>query len=166
MIFVGLGANLPHPRLGRPRQALEAALLALAAMGPLIVRRSRWYLSTPVPVSDQPWFVNAVIAIATERSPARLLSDLHDVERQFGRQRVERDEARVLDLDLLAYDDEVCDDGAALLPHPRLTERAFVLLPLREVAPQWRHPLSGQCVGDLVAALPGHQIARPMLACD
>ncbi len=166
MILIGLGANLRHPRYGSPRQTLEAALLALAAIGPQIVRRSRWYLSAPIPVSDQPWFVNGVIAVATERSPARLLGDLHEIEQRFGRERAKRNDARVLDLDLLAYGDAAREVDAPLVPHPRLSERAFVLLPLREVAPSWRHPVSGRCVGDLIAALPGPQIARPLRAHD
>ena len=166
MILIGLGANLPHPRFGRPRLALEAAVLALATIGPRIVRHSRWYLSAPIPASDQPWFVNGVIAVATERSPGRLLGDLHELEQRFGRVRAKRDEARVLDLDLLAYGDAVREVDAPLVPHPRLAERAFVLLPLREVAPWWRHPVTGRGIGELIAALPRHQIARPLLAHD
>jgi len=83
------------------------------------------------------------------------------VERRFGRVRRDRNEPRVLDLDLLDYDGLVQRSGAAVLPHPRLHERAFVLLPLRDVAPQWRHPVLGRTVDELVAALPpGQQVER------
>jgi 2-amino-4-hydroxy-6-hydroxymethyldihydropteridine diphosphokinase len=161
-IFIGLGANLPGPH-GPPRATLEAALRALEAAGLRIVRRSRWYKSAPVPASDQPWYVNGVVEVATDRDPAALLALLHGVEAAFGRTRRIRNEARLLDLDLLAYGDRVAnaEDGPSL-PHPRLHERAFVLLPLAEIAPDWRHPVSGASLETLVARLPEGQITRPL----
>ena len=127
------------------------------------MRRSRFYKSAPVPVSDQPWYVNAVASVATELPPRELLALLHRVEARFGRARRERNEARPLDLDLLAYNDriEAGEGGGPILPHPRLHERGFVLLPLAEVAPGWRHPVSGKSVAELIAALPPGQSAAP-----
>ena len=163
MILVALGANLPSPEHGSPRQTLSAALDALAAEGVTIVRRSRWYETAPVPVSDQPWYVNAVAAVETSVAPAELLALLHGVEERFGRVRGERNAPRIVDLDLLAYDDIVGDGTDGLvLPHPRLHERAFVLLPLRDVAPHWRHPRLGRTVDEMIAALPPDQVARPL----
>jgi 2-amino-4-hydroxy-6-hydroxymethyldihydropteridine diphosphokinase len=163
MILVALGANLPSPKHGPPRQTLSAALDALAAEGVTVARRSRWYETAPVPVSDQPWYVNAVAAIETAITPVELLALLHRVEERFGRIRGERNAPRIVDLDLLAYGEEVSDGANGLvLPHPRLHERGFVLLPLRDVAPHWRHPRLGRTVDEMIAALPRDQVARPL----
>jgi 2-amino-4-hydroxy-6-hydroxymethyldihydropteridine diphosphokinase len=159
-VFIGLGANLPGPH-GGPRETLEAVLTALESDGIRIVARSRWYESAPVPPSDQPWYVNGVAEIATDREPAALLAVLHGVEAAFGRTRRVRNEARRIDLDLLAYGDRVAagPDGPNL-PHPRLQERAFVLLPLLEIAPDWRHPVLGSTVRALCEGLPADQSIR------
>ncbi len=127
------------------------------------MRRSRWYESAPVPASGQPWFVNGVAAVETELSAADLLALLHRIEADFGRERRVRDEARVLDLDLLAYGDRVSAPGETpVLPHPRMAERAFVLLPLAEMAPGWRHPVSRLSAAEMAGQLPPDQVARPI----
>ena len=166
MILIGLGANLPSLRHGPPRATLEGALLALEDAGVGVIARSRWYESAPVPPSDQPWFVNGVARVETARDPADLLDLLLAIERGLGRERRTANAPRVprvIDLDLLAYG-EVISDGAEgpQLPHPRLHERAFVLLPLREIAPDWRHPALGRSVGELIEALGGDQEIRPL----
>ncbi len=163
MIVIGLGANLPSARHRDPRATCEAALRALGAAGVRVKRRSRWYRSAPVPASDQPWFVNAVAQVETELSAAALLALLHRIEGDLGRQRRVRDEARVIDLDLLVYDDRVSAAGETpVLPHPRLSQRAFVLLPLAELAPGWRHPASGESLAEMIRRLPPDQVAEPM----
>ncbi len=163
-IFIGLGANLPGPD-GPARATLEAALVALERTGLRIVRRSRWYESAPVPVSDQPWYVNGVVEVETDRDPVALLATLHAVEAAFGRTRRVRNEARLLDLDLLAYGDRILEaESGPILPHPRLHERAFVLLPLAEIAPDWRHPGLGEGLGTLINRLPKDQVTRPLAA--
>ncbi len=163
MILLGLGANLDHPVHGAPRATLEAALEVLAAAGIVVVRRSRWYRSAPVPVSDQPWFVNAVAEVRAELEPAALLAVLHQVEAGFGRVRRRRNEARILDLDLLAYGARVSGPGELpVLPHPRLAERAFVILPIAELAPDWRHPVTGLSAAELARRLPPDQAAEPL----
>jgi 2-amino-4-hydroxy-6-hydroxymethyldihydropteridine diphosphokinase len=153
MILVALGSNLSHPRHGAPDAVLKAAIASLAANGVRVVARSAFYRTAPVPASDQPDFVNAVVAVESAAEPAALLALLHRIEASFGRSRAVRNEARVLDLDLLAWNDRVSATDP-LLPHPRLHERAFVLLPLRDVAPAWRHPVSGKSVTDMIADLP------------
>jgi 2-amino-4-hydroxy-6-hydroxymethyldihydropteridine diphosphokinase len=162
-ILVGLGANLPSPRHGPPVATLEAALKVLAARGLRIRLRSRWWESAPVPLSDQPWYVNGVVDVATSLGPVPLLALLHEVEAAFGRVRSLPNAPRVLDLDLLAYGEEIREGPEPpLLPHPRLAVRAFVLYPLAEVRPGWRHPLTGLGLPEMIAALPAGQIVRPL----
>ncbi len=168
MILIALGANLSTERYGPPEKGLDAALRALEGKGIRVMRRSRWYRSAPVPPSDQPWYVNGVAVIETDRSPAALLACLLEVERSFGRRRAERNEARVLDLDLLAYGERIENDvGAGLtLPHPRIHERAFVLRPLSEIAPDWRHPALERSAAQLWAALSGSGVVVPIAPND
>jgi len=162
VILIALGANLATP-LGPPRATLEAALGALEAEGVRVLARSRWYRSAPVPPSAQPWYVNGVASVATGRGPAELLQVLHRIEARFGRERRTRNEARPLDLDLIDYDGLILDAAEGpILPHPRLQERAFVLRPLAEIAPGWRHPRLGRSVAELIAALPPDAMAEPI----
>ncbi len=161
MILVALGSNLAGAGLPGPRAVCEAALAALAAEGLTVAARSRWYETAPVPASDQPWFVNGVARVESRLDPAGILALLHAIEARFGRTRRVLNEARVLDLDLLAHGDAVRTQ-APVLPHPRLHERAFVLLPLADVAPGWRHPVTGQDVAAMIAALPPGQSIRPL----
>jgi 2-amino-4-hydroxy-6-hydroxymethyldihydropteridine diphosphokinase len=161
--YIGLGGNMPSARLGTPRATLSAAIDALTEAGPSHLRRSRWYRSAPVPPSAQPPFVNAVVAVRPDRPPVALLLLLHQIEHRFGRIRTVPNAARVLDLDLLAVDDLVCDGpGGLTLPHPRLHRRAFVLKPWAELAPEWRHPVLGRTVAELIARLPAGLEAEPM----
>lgn len=161
-IYIGLGANLPHPKHGPPRQTLEAALANLADRGVVILRISPWYRSAPVPASDQPWYVNAVAEVATDLAADRLLAQLHAIEEAFGRVRTVANAARFIDLDLLDFHGEIAagGPGQATLPHPRMAERAFVLRPLADLAPDWRHPVTGMSISALVAALPADQVIQ------
>jgi 2-amino-4-hydroxy-6-hydroxymethyldihydropteridine diphosphokinase len=143
---------------------LTAALEAIWAGDVLLKRRSAWYESAPVPPSDQPLFVNAVAELASPLDPARLLAHLHGVEAAFGRVRGEPNAAREVDLDLLDYDGQVSRPGhVPILPHPHMAERAFVVLPLQELAPNWRHPVSGASIGALASRLPSDQWARRLV---
>lgn len=160
--MIGLGANLPSV-LGAPRVTLEAALTALPEAGVSVLARSAWYRSAPVPPSAQPWFVNAVALVGTDLGPEPLLELLHGVEARLGRTRTAVNEPRAIDLDLLAHGDAVLSGPRVVLPHPRLHLRAFVLLPLREVAPHWRHPVTGEDVDSLIAALPAGQTTERCL---
>jgi 2-amino-4-hydroxy-6-hydroxymethyldihydropteridine diphosphokinase len=159
-IFIGLGANLPGIA-GSPQATLEEAVAAIAAAGVSVLRRSPWYESAPVPrADDQPWFVNGIIEVATGLDPAALLAILQGVEAAAGRVRSAANAPRTLDLDIIAYAGLVWAGSPPLLPHPRMQERAFVLLPLRDIAPDWRHPLLGKSAGELLAALPPGQEIR------
>jgi len=161
LILIGLGANLPSD-VGGPVETLTAALAEMARAGIVITLRSPWYRSQPVPVSDQDWFVNGVVAVETSLEPGPLLGVLHDIEAGFGRRRAVRNEARPLDLDLLAYGARVADDATLQLPHPRLQMRAFVLEPLADIAPDWRHPVSGATLDAMRCALPPGQVIEKM----
>ena len=163
--MIGIGGNLESVRHGSPRATLSAALVALAADGIKIAKRSGWYRSEPVPRSDQPWFVNAVALLATELDADKLLDVFQGMESRFGRIRGEPNAARVLDLDLLDYDGEVRNTKRLVLPHPRLHERLFVLVPLAEIAPAWRHPLSGLTASQLLARLATQQQRIERLSC-
>jgi 2-amino-4-hydroxy-6-hydroxymethyldihydropteridine diphosphokinase len=159
MILVALGANLPSPIYGGPVATLTAALAEMNRQGIEILKASRWYQTAPVPVSDQPWYVNGVASVATELPPAALLTRLHTIEATFGRVRDVVNAPRVLDLDLLTYGDRHSTDWP-VLPHPRLQERAFVLLPLGDVAPDWRHPVSGEAIETMLARIGPEQQTR------
>ena len=162
-ILVGIGANLESARFGAPRDTVEAALAALPPAGIAVLARSRWFESAPVPLSDQPWYVNGVASVASALPPRELLDRLHAIEAEFGRVRLVRNEARILDLDLLAYGTVVAAEaGGLVLPHPRLAERAFVLLPLADIAPDWRHPATGLDLPAMLAKLPPGQTVRPV----
>jgi 2-amino-4-hydroxy-6-hydroxymethyldihydropteridine diphosphokinase len=128
--YVGLGGNL-----GDAHATLEAACEALAQLpGTALAARSSWYCSAPVG-AEGPAFLNGVAALETTLPPLALLEALQAIEQQYGRARPYRNAPRTLDLDLLLYDDQRIDDDRLTLPHPRMHERAFVLLPLAEIAP-------------------------------
>jgi 2-amino-4-hydroxy-6-hydroxymethyldihydropteridine diphosphokinase len=161
MILVGMGGNLESARFGSPVNTLRAAVAALREHRIRILRRSAWYRTEPVPRSDQPWFINSVILLATELQADDLLMVLQALEEQFGRIRIEPNAARVLDLDVLDYQGEVRETPSLVLPHPRLHQRRFVLAPIAEIAPEWRHPISGLSAVQLITRLPpGQPIER------
>lgn len=161
--MIGIGANLHSRDCGAPISTCNAALEALGRMEVRVVRRSRWYWSVPVPVSDQPPFVNGVAEVITGYDPKMLLLMMHAVEAEFGRRRGVTNAARVLDLDLLTYNDEITGpDADVWLPHPQMHERAFVLRPFFELAPHWNHPVVGLNVMELLARIPSGQVAEPI----
>jgi 2-amino-4-hydroxy-6-hydroxymethyldihydropteridine diphosphokinase len=139
---------------------LKAALAELGPRGIEVRLLSPWYRSAPVPASDQPWYVNAVAEIVSSLPADVLLAALHEVEEAFGRVRSTPNAARRIDLDLLDFRGEIAPGGPgkAILPHPRMTGRAFVLRPLADLAPAWRHPVTGATISALVAALPPDQM--------
>lgn len=129
--------------------------------GVRITARSPWFESPPQPPSDQPWFVNGVARVETALGPEALLERLHETEVGMGRVRRRRNEPRLIDLDLIDYHGRVAPPPARpVLPHPRLAERAFVLVPLAMVAPDWRDPRDGRAVEALVKALPAGVVLR------
>lgn len=132
------------------------------------LERSRLYRTDPVGgPPGQPDYLNAVVAFTPApawRDPLRLLEELHAIERAFGRHRRVRWEARLLDLDLIALGARVVDGPELVLPHPRALQRPFVLIPLLDVAPDWRDPCSGRRAADALAELDARGV-RPSGAC-
>lgn len=173
--YLGLGANLPSPQ-GEPPDTLVAALKALALRGVALKAVSALYHSPAWPPSDQPDFVNLVVAVQAGDTPQRLLATCLDVERRFGRIRGGRWAPRPLDIDILDWAGAVqpeperwrvaasepgagAGSEALIVPHPRLHQRAFVLRPLAEIAPAWRHPVFLRSVSALLEALPDTETA-------
>ena len=157
---MAIGSNLPDTAGHPPVEVCRQAVAALeAATGLLVTRVSRWYRSAPVPPSGQPDFVNGVVRLAGTIAPETLLARLQRMEALAGRVRGEVNAARVLDLDIIALGDLVRATPDPVLPHPRAHLRAFVLAPLADVAPDWRHPVSGRSVHDLLETVKGQQIS-------
>ena len=161
MILIALGANLPS-FAGPPAATLDEAIKDLAQHGVDPVARSRFYVTPAWPDPQDPAFVNAVMQVETALTPEALLARLHAIEARFGRERSVRNGPRVLDLDILDYN-ELTQVGPPTLPHPRMEQRGFVLVPLAEVAPRWRHPVSGRSVADLIADLSAADRDLPVL---
>lgn len=163
MILIALGSNLPGSS-STPEANLTGALALMAGQGMRVIKRSRIWVTRPVPASSQPDYRNAAALIETGLGPEELLAALLGIERAFGRQRdvSNRNAARTLDLDILAYNDAVLATPALDLPHPRMAERPFVLLPLQDIAPGWRHPFTGRTVSEMLKSLPDTAGCSPL----
>lgn len=162
--FIGLGSNLADPEY-----QILAAFDELARLPHTrLTARSALYRSAPVGYADQPDFINAVALLETTLPPRQLLKALFDLEHRHGRERTFRNAPRILDLDLLLYDGLICVDPGLTLPHPRMHERAFVLAPLLEIAPNCAipgrgaaHPWLKTCAGQPVERLePSKELLR------
>ncbi len=146
-IILSLGSNLGdrvrHLERGLERLRAHVDLEAVSSV----------YETQPQELRDQPWFLNLVCRGITRLKPRALLEFVHEVEHAEGRKRRERFGPRTLDIDIIAYDDRVIDEPDLQLPHPRMADRAFVLEPLIEIAPDWRHPRLGRTARELRAQL-------------
>ena len=170
--LVALGGNLPSA-VGAPALTLRNALVTFEEFGMHVEAVSRFYETPCFPAGAGPDYVNAAVRLRASLDPAEVLTRLHKIEAEFGRERVQRWGMRTLDLDLIAAGEVVLPDEnthkhwrtlplesqkteapeTLVLPHPRLSERAFVLVPLADVAQSWRHPILGQTVQEMLAGL-------------
>jgi 2-amino-4-hydroxy-6-hydroxymethyldihydropteridine diphosphokinase len=164
MILVGIGSNLPGRDGVAPLETCQWAVRRLAALpGLRLDAVSQWYVTRPMPPSGQPPYVNAVARLtvepdAAEPDPAVLLAALQAIEAEAGRVRGEPNAARTLDLDIVAMGGMVRTAPDPVLPHPRAHLRAFVLVPLLDVAAGWIHPVEGVEAGELLRRLPDQGI--------
>ena len=163
--YLGIGGNLVPDGYDNLLDALEAAIAQIAVIAP-VTARSGWYKTAPVPVSDQPDFLNAVLAVQTADTPDALLAQLNQIEAGFGRVRSIRNAARVLDIDILFFGNQIITEEELQIPHPRLHQRAFVLRPLNEIAPNFCHPVNGRSARalyqDFLAGPDGDQACLPL----
>lgn len=161
LLLISIGSNLPD-RAGRSSlESCDRAVLRLAAHSALTLESvSPWYRTAPIPASDQPDYINGAARFSGLLTPTDLLSILQAIEAEAGRIRDLPNAARTLDLDLLAVGDLVIDTPRLTLPHPRLADRAFVLFPLCDVAPTWRHPVLRRTAIELRDSLPPQRIEQ------
>ena len=163
MIFIGIGSNIAAMGLVSPEATIRAAIDLLDDFGITLVKLSKFYLTSPVPASNQPWFVNCVAQIETFLSPFECMANLHRLEYAFQRVRSVPNASRTLDLDLLDYNGLVIGNQSMLrLPHPRINERAFVLFPLSDICSNWVSPLDGSKIEDLINKLSFNDIIKPL----
>lgn len=142
---IALGSNL-----GESLTTLENAIQSLVdTLGITVITYSNWYRTKPVG-PPQPDYINGCALLNVELEPHKLLETLLEIEQQFGRVRKEHWGARTLDLDLILYDDLIMETPNLQIPHPRMSERAFVLVPLAEIAPNWIEPVSGKIITQLL----------------
>jgi 2-amino-4-hydroxy-6-hydroxymethyldihydropteridine diphosphokinase len=158
MILIALGANLDST-VGPPQATLSHALAAMPAHGIEVVKVSAFYQTPAWPDTSDPPFVNAVAEVRTHLDPGALLATLHRIEAGYGRTRTVPNAPRTLDLDLLDYDGRV-EQGPPVLPHPAIAARAFVLVPLADVAPGWIHPENGRNVSQMLSAFDPAECAK------
>jgi 2-amino-4-hydroxy-6-hydroxymethyldihydropteridine diphosphokinase len=162
VILIAIGSNQPGS-FASPQILCEAAVEAMEREGLHVTARSGWYSSAPVPPdSAQPWYVNGAVAVATSLEPQALLSLLNRIEAEFGRVRGAKNGPRTLDLDLIAHGCRLIDSPSLTVPHPRMHERAFVLLPLLDIAPNWRHPQTGEQITEMLDSLQESQVVLPI----
>lgn len=149
-VVVALGGNIAGD-FGSSEALLEAALARFAQAGLPVVRRSSWWSSAAWPDPTANEYRNGVVLVEARMGPQETIRTLFSIEHAFGRARAERNAPRTLDLDLIAHGRTVLDTPDLVLPHPRAHERLFVMGPLAEIAPDWRHPVLGQTARALAA---------------
>lgn len=160
-VIIALGSNLPGD-FASPLELLEAAIDRLTPAGLRVISRSRLWRSAAWPDPTQPEYLNVVTLVETAREPIDILHTLHSIEADFGRQRSLPNEARTLDLDLIAAGRSVILEGDVQVPHPRAHERLFVMGPLAEIAPDWVHPVLGETARELACAASVGRDATPL----
>ncbi|MGB6484390.1 MAG: 2-amino-4-hydroxy-6-hydroxymethyldihydropteridine diphosphokinase [Candidatus Acidiferrales bacterium] len=144
--YISLGSNV-----GDREQQIAAAIQALGARGIRILQQSSIYSTEPVDVAAQSWFLNCVLEVETDLMPRQLLRTFQEIENELGRKHTVRRGPRVIDLDILLYGSSVIHTQELEVPHPRMSQRRFVLVPLAEIAPALRHPVENKSIEELLA---------------
>ncbi len=155
LTYLSLGSNL-----GDRAANLERAIEELPRAGFSVLRRSSVYETEPVDFLEQPWFLNCVIEGETQLAPWELLAKLQEIESKLGSRKLVPKGPRMIDLDVLFYGSEMIEETGMEIPHPRLARRRFVLVPLVELAPQFRHPVLGMTASELLAITPDRSEIR------
>ena len=155
-VYLSLGSNL-----GDRERLLQDALRLLHTTDLRVVRISPVYQTEPQDVKAQPWFLNLVVEAETELFPRQLLARVQQIEKQLGRKRLAAKGPRTIDIDILLYGDSVVNAAGLVVPHPRMTERRFVLQPLADLVPELRHPVLRRTVKELLAGTQD-QTVRPL----
>ena len=153
--YLGLGANL-----GDRAANLAEAARRIASDRVHVRRGSSSWETAPRGILDQPWFLNQVLEIETDLSAVELFRHVQEIERDMGRVRAERNGPRLIDIDILLYGDQQVSEPGLEIPHPRMSERRFVLEPLAELAPGLRHPVTGATIREMLEAVGDQQVAR------
>ncbi|SRR5208282_3904415 len=156
LVYLSLGSNV-----GNREANLNTAIDRLRDFGE-VVAISSFYETEPVEFTEQPWFLNCVVALDTEKTPKQLLAGILDIEQQLGRRRGQKKGPRIIDLDILLLGNSIVADRGLTIPHPAMHERRFVLEPLAEIAPEVRHPVLRRTIRELRDALPPGQAVRKM----
>ena len=159
MILVAIGSNLNSKSFGSPEQNCNAAIDMLKKYFE-VAQSSSFYKTEPIPKSEQPWFVNCIVNIKSKISPSRILDTLLEIELQFGRKRNKKNEARVLDLDLIAYNSLIVKSLKLTLPHPRMHLRKFVIQPICDINKNWIHPISKKKAFEILKELANQKISN------
>ena len=177
--LIAMGANLPSAT-GTALETLNKSLELFLLESLQVTRISKWFSTPAFPADSGPDFVNGAVMVKTELNPEEVLAALHRIEAAMGRTRENRWEPRLCDLDLVAYDDVIWPDlktfeewksldlssqqtktpDQLVLPHPRIQDRSFVLVPLNDIAPDWVHPVTGITVSKMLAAIPEADLAE------
>ena len=155
VVYIALGSNV-----GDRASMLERAMAAMNSAGIRVLRESSFYVTEPVDAPGQAWFLNAVVEAETSLLPLQLLHALLRIERELGRRRITPHGPRTIDLDILFYGSSVIHSKELQVPHPRLSERRFVLVPLAQIAPEFRHPVLYKSVTQLLAETPDRSEVR------
>jgi 2-amino-4-hydroxy-6-hydroxymethyldihydropteridine diphosphokinase len=153
--FLGLGSNV-----GDREAHLREAVKLLESDEVRVLRRSSLYETAPQEMLDQPWFLNAVVQVETTLFPMQLLARVRQIERDMGRRRVTPKGPRNIDIDILFYGRVVMATAELEVPHPRIAQRRFVLDPLAEIAPDFRHPMTGKTAHEMLNALEPQGVRR------
>ena len=158
-VFLALGANL-----GNPKDQIERGIMSLNDHGVNVIARSSWFETEPVGMDDQPWFLNLVARASTLLDPYELLTICQQIEKWVGRIPSVRFGPRHLDIDILLYGDELIESEELTIPHPRMRERRFVLIPLLEIAPELEDPVLNQPYADVLSRLDeGKKVLRSLI---